>query len=146
MGDDLNFDMSGMRIFMGGKELKEVHEITVPPDVKLSDADINQIGKMPIHAIPQPKEFVCEMKLRPTRRPRRWQIERAYKLMGTTVMREFWRAAVQKAFSKGSHVIVKAHANMGKSDAPLEIVGYVENIEGGKEHETLLHFASVHGE
>lgn len=136
MGDDLDFDVSGVKIFFRGQELKNVKEIRIPPDIEMPE----QLSAGQIHAFPD--EAYGKLKLKPLRRPHWRQIERAYKLMRTTAMRRI----CQESLSKGGHVIIKAHANTGKSAAPLEIVGYAENVEGGQNHETLLHIASLHGE
>jgi len=122
MGDDLNIDFSGMKIFFGGQELKAVKEITIPPDVELSE----DLSSGHINAFPN--EVYGSITLKPKRRPRWRQIERAYKIMGTTAMRELCRVTMEKWLLNGGRAIMKARANAGKSDAFLGIVGYSDGV------------------
>ena len=59
MGDDLNLDMSGMKISFHGQELKAIKEITIPPDVELS----GDLSSGHINAFPD--EVYGKMKFKP---------------------------------------------------------------------------------
>ena len=69
MGDDLKIDMSGMKIFFGGrelKELKEVHEIHAPPDMEIGDLTKGHLQALP----PMEKTFEGDIDFSAMRRPR----------------------------------------------------------------------------
>ena len=117
MGDDLTLDMSGMKISFHGQELKTVKEINIPSDVEVPD----ELPLGHINAFPDEAHGSITLKLK--RRPRRRQIERAYKIMGTTIMRELYKVIMKKWLLNGGRAIMKARANAGKSDAFLGIVG-----------------------
>ena len=76
MDNDLTLDMSGMKIFFGGQELKAVKEITIPPDVELS----GDLSKGHINAFPN--EAYGSITLKPRYRLRWRNIRKAYRLMG----------------------------------------------------------------
>ena len=96
MGDDLNIDFSGMKIFFGGQELKAVKEITIPPDVELSgDLSSGHIYKIP-------RDFT--IKFQPKRRPRWRNIQKAYKLMGATELEIYTRGQCRTIVEKSGQI------------------------------------------
>lgn len=68
-------------------------------------------------------------------------IQRAYKIMGTDAFGRIWENAIRQP---GTTVEIEAHTSIGKSDQPVNIRA-ITLPEGGKENETLLHIASIHG-
>ena len=145
MGDDLNLMMGGVKVYLGEQELGEMQDIILQPDDKLPKISVDYADR-PLRAIEPPEGGItCEVKLHPAHRPRWRQILRAYKLMRTDALQELVRGKINEARTKEGALLVKMGSSLGKSDAPLEIIGYVDNNEGGNDNETLLHLTSVHG-
>lgn len=139
MGDDMPAPAGGIKVFIGDREIGEVDDICKPIDVDLADV---QHVQTPLNAIqPSPGSVLCTMTLSPIRRPRWRTIQRAYKIMGTDAFGRIWEQAVRQP---GTTVEIEAHTSIGKSDQPVNIRA-ITLPEGGKENETLLHIASIHG-
>lgn len=127
MGDDLNLDMSGMKISFHGQELKAIKEITIPPDVELS----GDLSSGHISAFPD--EVYGKMKFKPkpiAGQGIRWRtIKKAYRMMGVSRIEALLRILglfVADDTEKSGRVIVRMGSSMGKSAAPLQIVGYTD--------------------
>lgn len=133
MGDDM-LDMGIAKVFIGDQEIGEVKDFLPTVNAELTDAPLNAIQ-------PSPGSVLCTMTLSPIRRPRWRMIQRAYKIMGTDASGRVWENAIRQP---GTTVEIEAHTSIGKSDQPVNIRA-ITLPEGGKENETLLHIASIHG-
>ena len=133
MGDDM-LDMGIAKVFIGDQEIGEVKDFLPTVNAELTDAPLNAIQ-------PAPGSVLCTMTLSPIRRPRWRMIQRAYKIMGTDASGRVWENAIRQP---GTTVEIEAHTSIGKSDQPVNIRA-ITLPEGGKENETLLHIASIHG-
>ena len=132
MGDDLNFQLEGMQVFLGGQEIKGMKEITVPSDVKI---EMEEIVRSPLRVMEPPKGVLCEVELHPVHRSRWRMIEKAYRLMGTTALHELTWGRIREARTKDGALLVRMGGSMGKSAATLNIIGPVGNTTGELEIE-----------
>ena len=138
MGDDMP-DMGVAKVFIGDQEIGEVKDFL--PTVNADLTDVEHIHTPLIAIQPSPGSVPCTMTLSPIRRPRWRMIQRAYKIMRTDVFGRIRENAIRQP---GTTVEIEAHTSMGKSEQPVNIRA-ITLPEGGKENETLLHIASIHG-
>lgn len=77
MGDDLNFGMGGLKVFIGDREIGEISGITLP----LIGEELPTLNVEHPHApeqpISKPEDFACGVTLSPPRRPR-WRISNGH--------------------------------------------------------------------